>query len=52
MRWLDGITDTMEDGITDAIDINLGKLQEMVRNREAWHAVVHVVTESQTRLGD
>ena len=44
MRWLDGIT--------DAIDMNLGKLQEMVRDGEAWHAAVHRVTKSQTRLGD
>ena len=44
MRWLDGIT--------DARDINLGKLQEMVRDREAWHAVVHRVARSQTQLSD
>ena len=37
---------------TDSVDLNLSKLQEMVRDREAWRAAVHGVTKSQTRLGD
>ena len=39
------------DGITNAMDMNLGKLQKMVRDREAWHAAIHWVTKSQIQLG-
>ena len=44
MRWLDGIP--------DAMDTKLGKLQEMVRDREAWHAAVRGAAKCQTQLGD
>jgi len=44
MRWLDGIT--------DSVDMSLGHLQEIVKNREAWRAAVHEVTKSQTQLSD
>ena len=40
------------DGITDAMDVNLSKLQEMVRDRKAWRAAVHGVTKSRTRLSE
>ena len=44
MRWLDGIMDSM--------DMSLSKVQEMVKNREAWHAIVHGITKSWTQLSD
>ena len=40
------------DGITDTVDMGLGKLQELVKDREAWRAAVHGVTKSRTRLSD
>ena len=40
------------DGITDSVDMSLSKLQEIVKDREAWHSAVHALTKSQTQLSD
>ena len=40
------------DGITDSMDMNLGKLRKLVMDREAWHAIAHAVAKSQTRLSE
>ena len=44
--------DEMVDGITDLMDMNLSKLQELMMGREAWHAAIHGVAKSQTRQSD
>ena len=44
MRWLDGIT--------DSVDVSLSELRDLVKDREAWRAVIHGVTKSQTQLSD
>ena len=44
MRWLDGIT--------DSVDVSLSELREMVMDREAWRAMIHGITKSQTQLSD
>ena len=50
MRWLGGITDSMDMGITDSMDMTLSNLWEIVKDREAWCAAVHGIAKSQAGL--
>ena len=51
MRWLDGITDSLDD-ITDSMDVSLSELRELVMDGEAWHAAIHGVAKNRTGLSD
>ena len=52
MRWLDGITDSMDVNSMNLMDVSLSELRELVMDREAWRAAVHGVTKSGTRLSN
>ena len=52
MRWFHGITDSMDMMDTDSMDMSLSKLQELVKDREAWRAAVHGVSKSWTQLSN
>ena len=52
MRWLDGITDLMDVSLSELWELSLSELWELVMDREAWHAAIHGVAKSRTRLSD
>ena len=52
MRWLDGITDSMDVNSMNLMDVSLSELRELVMDREAWRAAIHGVAKSRTRLSD